>query len=434
MSTALAIASVTAVMRQRLREWLADQEVASLIGNAVKVSVLAPDRVVVADGTEQSQLNVFLYNVSRNVGWANNGLPTHDPTGRFRVANAALGLDLHYLISAYSSSDFHAEILLGYAMQLLHEAPVFTREAIRSALNPAENPDLPAALSALADSGLADQVESVRITPQYLDNDAISKLWTATQSSYRPTAAYDVSVILIQGTQPTRPSLPVLSRGEMDLATGRDRGVVVRPNLIPPLPTIETVKPAGEQPQAVLGQTVALTGHHLGGSSREVFLTNDRFQVEEVLADSGTDVDDRMEFVIPAAQSEDFTVGVYNLTARMIRPGETESRETNRVALVVAPEINNLPQTVARDGDGDASLTLTFTPAIRQGQRVTLLLGQAEYEPEDFAPPALSLHFVVEDAPLGTFLARLRVDGIESAIIDRAATPPVFFDHTVTIT
>lgn len=434
MSTALAIAGVTAVLRDRLTDWLVEQDVASLIGSAVTVSVRAPDRVVPEGGSEASQLNVFLYNVSRNVGWANANLPAHDPTGRFRLRNAPLGLDLHYLISAYSGSDLHAEILLGYAVQLLHEVPILTRDMIRSALNPAENPDLPPALSGLADAGLADQMEQLRITPQYLDDDAISKIWTATQSSYRPTAAYDVSVVLIEGTHPTRPGLPVLSRGEVDPETGRDRGVVVIPSLIPPLPTIETVEPADKQPAAVVGATVTLTGHHLGGASREVRLSSDRFRVEEVLPESGVNAEDRLEFVIPPAQSGDFAVGVYDLTARVVRPGESDPRETNRVAMLLAPEITNLPMNVARDGGGNASFMLDFTPTVRQGQRVTLLLGQAELEPEDFAPPATSLSFVVEQAPAGTFLARLRIDGIESAIIDRAAKPPVFLDMTVTIT
>ena len=434
MSSALAIAGVTAVLRDRLNDWLIEQDVASLIGSAVTISVAAPDRVVPADGTEQSQLNIFLYQVSRNLGWANNNLPTQDPTGRFRLTNAPLGLDLHYLISAYSGSDLHAEILLGYAVQLMHEVPVLTREMIRSALNPAQNPDLPPALSALADSGLADQVEQLRITPQYYDTEEISKLWTATQSSYRPTAAYDISVVLIEGTRQTRPGLPVLTRGEVDPLTGRERGVVVTPSLIPPLPTIETVEPAGSQPTAALGQTVTLHGHHLDGASREVLLRNDRFHVDEGLAGTGPDAEDRLEFVIPVAQAGDFPAGVYEMTARMIRPGETDPRETNRVALVVAPEITNLPQNVARDGDGDASFTLTFTPAVAQGQQVTLLLGQAEFAPEALVPGATSLNFVVEDAPVGTFLARLRVDGIESAIVDRTATPPEFLDRQVTIT
>jgi hypothetical protein len=431
MSNALAIAGVTAVLRDRLTGWLVDQNVSGVIGSSVTVSVSAPDRVVPADGTEQSQLNVFLYQVSPNQGWANTCLPAHDATGRFRLSNAPLGLDLHYLISAYSGSDLHAEILLGYAVQLMHEFPVLTREMVQTALNPGGSP--PPALAALSESGLADQVEQLRITPQYLNNEDLSKLWTATQSSYRPTAAYDVSVVLIEGTRPVRPGLPVLTRGQPDPSTGKDRGVVVQPSLLPPLPTIEAVEPAGLLPAISLGQTVTVFGHHLDGSSREVRLASDRFVVDEILTATGTD-SDRLEFDVPAARAEDFPVGVYNVTALIVRPGETDARETNRLPAVVAPEITNLPQVVARDGDGDAAFTLNFTPAVREGQRVTLLLGQAELEPENFSAPATSLDFVVEDAPTGTFLARLRVDGIDSEIIDREETPPIFLGVTVTIT
>ena len=53
------------------------------------------------------------------------------------LSNPPLALNnLHYLLSAYSGGDLHAEILLGYAMQLLHEMPVLTRAAIRTAPTP----------------------------------------------------------------------------------------------------------------------------------------------------------------------------------------------------------------------------------------------------------------------------------------------------------
>lgn len=430
MSTALAIAGVTAVLRDRLNGWLIERKVASLIRSDVSVSVLAPDRVVPEGGTEQSQLNIFLYQISPNAGWANRGLPAFDPTGRSRVANAPLGLDLRYLVSAYSRSGLHAEILLGHVVQLLHEAPILTREMIRSVLDSAQDPGLP---PQMAETGLADQVESLRVTPHYLSTDEISKLWTATQSSYRPTVAYDVSVVLIEGTRPTRPTLPVLSRGEIDPATGRDRGVVVTPSLIPPLPTIETVEPQGAQPAAALDAPVTLAGHHLGGTSRAVRLVNDRFEVDEVLPADPPDDDNRLAVTIPAARAGDFPAGVYSVTARMIRPDETAPRETNRVALMLAPKITNLPLSVARVG-GNAVFTLTFTPALRAGQRVTLLLGQAEYAPNPFVAPTTSLDFTIEDAPADCFLARLRIDGIESPIINRVAEPPVFLNQRVTIT
>lgn len=436
MSTALAIAGVTAVLRDRLNDGLVNHNVAGILGSTVTVSVSPPDRVVPAEGTEPSQLNLFFFGASSNPAWRNDSLPSYDGSGRNRLSNAPLPLDLHYLISAYGDGDLHAEILLGYAMQLMHEFPVITREMIRTALNP--SPDvgaaLPPALRALADCGLADQVELLRITPRYLDTEEISKLWTATQSSLRPTAAYQVSVVLIEATRPTRPAMPVLTRGEVDPVSGRERGVVAGPGLIPPLPAIEAVLPAGDQPVVELDTTVSLSGRHLDGSSREVRLANDRFEIDETLAATGPNLADSMDFVIPAVRAADFPVGVYDVTAAVVRPGETVARRTNRLACVVAPHITNLPQSVTRDGNGDATITIDFTPALRQGQRASLLLGDREIAPETFVAPATSLDFVVEDADAGAPFARLRVDGIDSPLVDRSTTPPTFFDHRVTIT
>jgi hypothetical protein len=85
--------------------------------------------------------------------------------------------------------------------------------------------------------------------------------------------------------------------------------------------------------------------------------------------------------------------------------------------------------TVARVG-GTATFTLNFTPALRTGQKAVLLLGQQEFLPVPFATPTTtSLNFVIKDAPVSPapgFLARLRIDGIESPIIDRSAKPPAF--------
>jgi hypothetical protein len=41
---------------------------------------------------------------------------------------------------------------------------------------------------------------------------------------------------------------------------------------------------------------------------------------------------------------------------------------------------------------------------------------------------------VIPDAPVANHLARLRIDGIESPIIDRVARPPVFLDRRINIT
>jgi len=418
-STALAIAGVTAVLRDLLNDGLVNHNVSGVIGSSVTVSVLAPDRVVPANASEASQINLFLYLVTPNSGWRNERLPSLDGAGRQRLANPPLALDLHYLLSVYSGGDLHAEILLGYAMQLLHEAPVLTREAIRTALDPSPSvgTTLPPALRALADSGLQDQVELVKLTPEYLSTEETSKLWTAMQSHFRPTAAYTASVVLIEAERAARSPLPVLHRR-----------IAAQPDLLPALPTLTAALPPGHQPAAAIGDTVALRGHHLDGTNREVLLTNDRFEIDLVLPalpppSPAAGTDGLIEFSLEG-QAGTLPAGLYRVAARVVRPGESRPRETNRVALAIAPHVTNLPLAVTRAGDGSASFTLEFTPALRAGQSVVLVLGQAEVLPLDSGSPASTLAFTVPDAPVGAHLARLRIDGIESAIVDRSAEPP----------
>ena len=199
MTTALGIAAVSAVLMDLLNNGIIDGQLSGSVGE-VRVSALPPDRVLVDGQSETSRLNLFLYQVTPNPGWRNVGLPSRDSNGE-RVANPPLALDLHYLLTAYGASEFHTEILLGYALQLIHETPVLTRDAIRRTLTPAwpgVGPVLPSALEALVASELADQVEQIRLTPLVMSIEEISKLWSAIQSHYRPTAAYQASVVLIE--------------------------------------------------------------------------------------------------------------------------------------------------------------------------------------------------------------------------------------------
>jgi hypothetical protein len=429
MSTALALAGVTAVLRDLLNDGLINHNVSGLIGSSVTVSTLAPDRVVPASGTEASQINLFMYLVTPNPGWRNDHLPSRDASGRLRLGNAPLALDLHYLLSVYSGGDLHSEILLGYAMQLLHEMPVLTRDLIRTALNP--SPDvgttLPPALRALIDSGLEDQVEMVKLTPQYLNTEEMSKLWTAMQSHFRPTAAYTASVVLIEATQATRSPLPVLSRGPVDLASGRDRGVVVNPGLVPSVPMLSAIVPPLRQPVARIGDLLDLRGTNLDGSAREVHFVNDRFDIDETVAAEAPPAEGANALLrvrLDQALSGSLPVGVYRVSASVVRPTESDPRETNHLTMVLAPQLTNLPLNVNRDGAGSAGFSIDFEPMLRAGQRAVLVLGQDESQPQGSGSPASSLSFVIPNAPAGALLARLRIDDIESPIIDLSQPPP----------
>ena len=207
MSTALAIAGVTAVLRDLLNDGLINHNVSGVLGSSVTVSALPPDRVVPAERHARPQLNLFLLPghaqhrlaqrrpaLARRVG----ARAPEQPAAGARPALPAVGLQ---------RGDLHAEILLGYAMQLLHETPVLTREAIRTALDPvARRPAPPAARAARARRVRASPTRSSRSRSRRSTSTPrrCRKLWTAMQSHYRPTAAYKVSVVLIEARQPAR--------------------------------------------------------------------------------------------------------------------------------------------------------------------------------------------------------------------------------------
>jgi hypothetical protein len=164
MSTAYGIAAVTATLRELLNDGIVEHNPNGISAARRRCPRIALSRPVASNPIPARKL----HRVSANTGWRNEGLPARDASGRQRLSNAPLALDLHYLLSAYGAGELHAEVLLGYAMQWLHERPMLTREAILAALTPSPLPGTPLE-RALADSGLADQIES--ITPEYLDTE-----------------------------------------------------------------------------------------------------------------------------------------------------------------------------------------------------------------------------------------------------------------------
>lgn len=432
MSNALALAGVTAVLKDLIDTGLIDHQVTDTLGAGVTVSSLPPDAVPLEGTDAVPRINLFLYQVTPNAAWRNVDLPARDGRG-VRTANPPLALDLHYLLSAYGFDELQAEVLLGYGVQLLHETPVLARAQIRAALTPSPVSAalLPTIYQALRSADLADQVEMLKITPVAMNGEEMSRLWSALQARYRPTIAFQVSVVLIQPLRPARATLPVLRRGEFD------QGVVVTPGLVPPFPTLETVlAPAHRTPSVLrLGDAITVDGHHLGGTARSLVLSNDRFGIVHTIA--LPDASDDSSFgasvpVLPAA----LPVGVYRAELRVTRPGETRSRSSNALPVAIAPAITSFPPlAMARSVANVLSLTLGCQPAVRVGQPAALLIDGREAHALPFATDTTQLSFEFVDAPPagGTPLLRLKIDGIESVVIDRNATPPVFFNHRITL-
>ena len=445
MSNALAIAGVSAVLKDLLDTGLIDHQVTDALGAGVLVSSLAPDVVPINGDGAVPRLNLFLHQVTPNAAWRNVELPSRNASGR-RVSNPPLALDLHYLLTAYGIAELQAEVLLGYGMQLLHENPVLSREAIRTALNPSPvgGALLPSIYQALRSADLAGQVELLKITPTAMNGEEMSRLWSALTAHYRPTAAFQVSVVLIEPQAPAISPLPVLTRGRRipPVVPGepeREEGVIVAPGMAPPYPTLESALVAAHETPSTLqaGDVVTVRGHHLAGSSRFMVLRNDNLKLAHQIAlADGTD-EARLDFTanLPAS----LPVGVYRLELRVLRAGDAAPRTSNPLPVALAPTITFPPIAMTRgvvnSRPNVLSLRISCQPEVRIGQKVALLMDSREAPAQPFTANTTALDFQFADAPPagGTPLMRLKIDGIESIVVNRGARPPVFFNHRITL-
>jgi hypothetical protein len=439
MSNALAIASVTAVLKDLLNNGLIDHDISAAVGN-VMVSALSPDRIDTTTSNSTSQLNLFLYQVSPNAGWRNVGLPSRNANGD-RLSNQPLALNLHYLLTAYGALEFHAEILLGYGMQLLHETPVLTRDAIRTALAPpstvTDGGDLPPELQALFTSELAEQIEQVKIVPETLNTEEISRMWTAFQAHYRPSAAYQASVVLIESRQPVKSALPV-----------RARNVYVVPF---EQPVIDQIKSQAKTGDPILVDQPILAGQNLVIAGRRLSADVVRVSVGGIeQAPAATDITDGQIIVQIPGELEAGIQGVQVVHLRLLGspPEPHQGVESNLAAFVLRPQISaiSVEQVVGTGANPrSAVVTVTVNPSIGDLQRVVLLLNEIApaaspppaSPPQDlklesysfvapsrialsppFGPPgaANTLKVTITTVKAATYLVRVQVDGAESLL------------------
>ncbi|GGA88696.1 Pvc16 family protein [Puia dinghuensis] len=448
MSSALAIASVTQVLRDLLNTGMLDRDVSGTTGENVTVTCLPPDRIDTSASGEQSQLNLFMYMVTPNQGWRNQNMPSLNQQGNGMLTNPYLALDLHYLLSAYSPNELHPEILLGYGMQLLFETPVLPRDAIRNSLTLSTGfspGTLPANLRSLATSGLADQVEMIKIVPEALNTEEISKLWTAFQANYRPTTAYKVTVVLIQAENSTNVALPV-----------RERKLYVQPFNHPVINSIQSQaapgQPLSSNQKILTGYRLFLNGDQLKGDIVEADIDGDMI-VPDIITPS------QVSFILPA----DLPAGVHTITVDQLKamgtpPTDRSLFRSNAVAFTLSPFIVDpfgSPVTITNkvdnsDGTVSATLSLSLNPDVLPTQTIMLLLNQyfpgsaGNVAPNNYSFPAQPVEPTSPPGPVaqvqaqvnrviaGTYLVRVQVDGAESPVYSDATGK--FYAPTVVLT
>jgi hypothetical protein len=419
MSNGYAIAAVTAVLRSTFNRCLAAADPAGTVGN-VTVSALPPDRITLG-AAEPAQLNLFLYQVTPNQAYRNVQLPSVAADGT-PVSGPPLGLDLHYLLTVYGSEQYFGEIILGHALQAVHDAPVLTRGAIRDALSPSvPDPTLP---PALAGARLADQVEQIKITTNVTSPEELSKLWSALQAHYRPTVALEVRVVLIDSTRGSRRALPVSAVGAHS------------PGTLPPvLHSVENAAGAGQPITAT--SVIVLRGRDLAVDGLTVRVgTGDHVPGADHTGPSHITVD-------LATAGLPLRAGVTGAQVLVALPlGEPQAAHqafpSNTVPFVLVPVITptaatDTTETIDGVQVGTGTIQVLVQPAVTAAQKVSLLLNEVGSPPtraaRSYALPAPArngvpagesetntIAFPFRQVPVGRYVLRLSVDGAESPL------------------
>jgi hypothetical protein len=402
MSSPNALATVTATLHHIL----------SNVAPGVVVTTQSPS-VARVDNTSD-QINVFLYGIHYNPTFRNSPMPGE--VNRGESAFPPMPLVLKYLITSYGAGDddISGQEVLGQAMSLLHDHPLLGRADIEG-ISP--------------DSDLQNQIEKVRITPDVLTLDDMSKLWTSFQSAeYRLSTGYELSVVLIESDRPSNTPLPVLKRGE------EDRGASV---LAAPAPSLTGLRFLNQKPSAELGDMISLLGEHLSDVNTVVRLQHPLLDDSIVLQPESPLSGTEMEFQIPTFADDvelgsKWPAGFYSVSL-VTQITDVPTVVSNSVSMPLSPSIESIDPVIATAGS--IVFTIECLPQIRDGQKVSLLFSDQIIASDVITTPAdptarTTITFTVDNAlsKATPYVLRLRVDGADSIPIDFSGDTPEFDD------
>lgn len=413
MSNYLGIATVTSALQHLLLKGL--QNAPWGFAYEVGVTVHTPELARPQALDSIDQINLFLYQALPNAAWRNEVPPAQVKKGE--QGFPPLALDLYYLLTPYTPNDdgVEAHRLLGRAVSILHDHAV---------LNAAE------LQAALLHGDVHQQVERIRLTPHPLSVDEMSKLWSMFQQPYRMSVAWQVSVLLLDSNRPVKAPLPVLTRGEPD------SGFSVQSDLEPVTPSLESLTLPQQQPSALPGDVLSLTGHRLTDGPARVALTHSRWNDAQYFTPGGVTARSA-SVTLPSGGTADTSLpaGTYTVALAITRrPGDPEFL-TNSLPFSLAPRLVAItPNRGSPDFNGVLVVSVTASPQVRPDQRVSLIVGDREFKAEAITAQSATLTFRLKDLSPGRHRLRLRVDGVDSLIVDRTRTPPVFIGAELEVT
>jgi len=184
-----------------------------------------------------------------------------------------------------------------------------------------------------------------------------------------------------------------------------------------------------------MGEVLILRGHHLSGDQVAARFTHVRSsQTLDLTAAAGaTSTGCSVQLppdppAVPVAPGsplnpDNWQAGVYAVAAVVTRAGKP-SRVSNELPVAVAPAITSINVVV---NAGAATFTVTASPKVWRTQRAVLVIADREIAAAPIAVEKTdTLTFAASGLPSGEQWVRLRVDGVESILVDRSAAPPAF--------
>jgi Pvc16 N-terminal domain/IPT/TIG domain len=398
MSDYLAVGGVSAVLQYLLTNALTSGGPATVLNSPTPVTAVSPD-LVATGSNEIPQVNLFMYYVSLNPALRNLDLPSYDGNGA-KLSNPPLALNLHYLVTAYGSQQFAAEIILAWAMTVLHDNPVVPSATIQTALGALVTSSPETTL--IAKSTLPQQLEHIRITPETLTTEEIYRLWAAFEAPYRPSTAIQVSVVVIQDTDAYTSNLPVQSRSVLALPLQAPVISSLSPSMIP------------------AGQLLTINGSNfIGQSPADTMIVFDNGpNLPPAVVPPNAIGPTFIQVTLPAAlQAGTRTLRV---TRNVVFPSSTTAHRgfsSSPAPFQLIPTIMGTSPTPATLGN---PLKVTINPAVGPAQQAVLYIGDTAIPIDDRPPgsPASAdlLFTIPADLPTGTFPIRVEIDGAQSAL------------------
>lgn len=139
------------------------------------------------DISESTHITLYLYRITVNEHSRQTRRSTAQPD-----SFVPLGLDLHYLLTAWAPSPLDEQVTLAWSMRQLHQYPVLDA-------------------SSLSPEAGWESDEVIQIIPSELTTEEITRIWDALDPAYRISVSYVARLVRLDPDQPGGEYRPVVA-------------------------------------------------------------------------------------------------------------------------------------------------------------------------------------------------------------------------------